>query len=126
MSEMRARLHEREPDPWLLTLASMGDGPRHGDGMIDEIESLFGVRPSLGTLRGVVARLARHGLVGTFITEAGLVEPFPTGDRRLLYQLTVRGAEVAGDEFVRLADLMRTRKIAIEQAHFAAVGRAIA
>jgi DNA-binding PadR family transcriptional regulator len=102
MSDTREQLGEREPDPWLLALVSLGDGPKQADAMIDEIENLVGVRLSQDTLRATIDRLARRGFIERFLTE----------DRRRPYKVADRGAEVARAELVRLADMMGTRKFA--------------
>ncbi|HEX7463503.1 MAG TPA: hypothetical protein VF382_01210, partial [Actinomycetota bacterium] len=98
MSDTQDRLHERELDPWLLTLVSLGDGPKHVDAMIEEIERVVGVRLSPDAIRGAIAPLARRGLI----------EPFLTEDRRQPYKVTDRGAEVAAAELARLADVLGT------------------
>ncbi len=100
MSDTQDRLHQRELDPWLLALVSLGDGPKHVDAMIEEIERVVGVRLSPDAIRGAIAPLARRGLI----------EPFLTEDRRQPYKVTDRGAEVAAAELARLADVLGTRK----------------
>ncbi len=74
----------RYSDPPLLVLASLGDGPKHGHAMIDEIAALSGTKLGPGTLYGAIARLERDGLI----------EPMPPEDRRQPYRLTAQGRAV--------------------------------
>src|SRR3954447_13309543 len=75
---------ERSRDPALLILASLASGPRHGYGMIEDIEQVAGVRLGPGTLYGAIGRLERRGLI----------EALESSDRRRPYQLTASGAIV--------------------------------
>jgi DNA-binding PadR family transcriptional regulator len=86
---------ERESDPGFLIMLSLLDGPKHGYAMIEEIDSIVGVRLSPGTLYGAIARLARRGVI----------EPLATEDRRQPYRLTAAGAKLARNKLARLADL---------------------
>jgi DNA-binding PadR family transcriptional regulator len=72
----------RFSDPSLLILASLAGGAKHGYAMIEDIESLAGVRLGPGTLYGALARLEQRGLIA----------PLPSDDRRRPYRLTERGA----------------------------------
>ena len=71
----------RYSDPPLLVLASLGDGPKHGYAMIEDIERMCGARLGPGTLYGAITRLERQGLI----------EPLESDDRRRPYRLTAEG-----------------------------------
>jgi DNA-binding PadR family transcriptional regulator len=47
----------------VLILTSLAGGPRHGYGLIKDVEQFAGVRLGPGTLYGVLARLEQAGLV---------------------------------------------------------------
>ena len=76
------------PDPELLILASLADGPKHGYAMMTDIQALSGVQIGPGTLYTAIPRL----------TEQGLIEALPTTDRRRPYRLTAQGATVLRDQ----------------------------
>lgn len=80
-------------------LVALADGPRHGYGIIKEIEEGTGrpLKSSTGTLYVAIERLAQN----RFIEE----EPRRDGRRRL-YRLTELGREVAIAETRRLATLL--------------------
>jgi DNA-binding PadR family transcriptional regulator len=71
----------RYSDPPLLVLASLGDGPKHGYAMLEEIERMCGERLGPGTLYGAITRLERQGLI----------EALESDDRRRPYRLTAEG-----------------------------------
>jgi len=71
----------RFSDPALLILASLADGPRHGYGMMMDIETMTGMRLGPGTLYGALARLE----------SSGLIRSMPVKDRRRPYQMTAKG-----------------------------------
>jgi DNA-binding PadR family transcriptional regulator len=90
----------REPN--LLIMASLASGPRHGYGMIEDIERFAGVRLGPGTLYGAIARLE----------ERGMIEPVESTDRRRPYRLTIEGASVLAAEVAameRISSLARSR-----------------
>ena len=102
-------------------LLSLADGPRHGYGIIQEIEARSGgpMRSSTGTLYLAIQRLQREGLIER-ATETG-------GDRRRRpYALTALGREVAAAEAERLAGLVgqAVRKDLLSDAALTAVNRA--
>jgi len=72
----------RFSDPALLILASLADGPRHGYGMMTDIQTMTGVHLGPGTLYGALARLEKSGLIRSLAGQ----------DRRRPYQLTAKGA----------------------------------
>ncbi len=72
----------RFSDPALLILASLADGSKHGYGMMNDIETMTGVRLGPGTLYGALARLEA----------SGLIKALAARDRRRPYQLTAKGA----------------------------------
>ena len=82
----------RFSDPALFILASLAGGEKHGYAMIEDIETMCGVRLGPGTLYGALARLERRGLV-----EALNVE-----DRRRPYRLTAAGASALQERLTQL------------------------
>ena len=71
----------RFSEPALLILISLADGPKHGYSMIEDIETVAGVRLGPGTLYGAIARLEGHRLI----------EALKSDDRRNPYRLTALG-----------------------------------
>jgi DNA-binding PadR family transcriptional regulator len=82
----------RFSDPSLLILASLAGGAKHGYAMIEDIESLAGVRLGTGTLYGALARLEQRGLIAAL----------PSEDRRRPYRLTERGAASLNGQLLTL------------------------
>jgi DNA-binding PadR family transcriptional regulator len=74
-------LRTHPPEPALLILLSLATGPRHGHGMMLDIEGFSGIRVGPGSLYGAIERLERDGLI----------EPVEGDERRRPYQLTDRG-----------------------------------
>jgi DNA-binding PadR family transcriptional regulator len=72
----------RFSDPALFILASLAGGEKHGYAMIEDIQTMCGVRLGPGTLYGALARLEKRGLI----------EALDTEDRRRPYRLTAAGA----------------------------------
>jgi DNA-binding PadR family transcriptional regulator len=85
----------RFSDPALLILSSLADRPRHGYGMMTDIESMTGVRLGPGTLYGALARLEK----------SGLIKALPAQDRRRPYQLTAKGATALRQQLTLLQRL---------------------
>ena len=73
----------RFADPALLILTSLADGPRHGYGMMEDIEAFAGVKLGPGTLYGALARLEK----------LTWIEPLPMDERKRPYRLTPTGKE---------------------------------
>ncbi len=88
----------RFSDPSLLILASLASGPKHGYGMMEDIEQMAGVRLGPGTLYGALSRLEQRGLI----------EPLPAKDRRRPYRLTGVGATVLREQLRSLASFAAT------------------
>lgn len=88
----------RFSDPSLLILASLASGPKHGYGMMEDIEQMAGVRLGPGTLYGALSRLEQRGLI----------EPLPAEDRRRPYRLTGLGAAVLREQLRSLASFAAT------------------
>jgi DNA-binding PadR family transcriptional regulator len=65
----------------LLVLASLAGGPKHGYGIMLDVETMAHVRLGAGTLYAVIPRLE----------ERGFIEALPANDRRRPYKLTVKG-----------------------------------
>jgi DNA-binding PadR family transcriptional regulator len=79
-------------DAGLLVLASLAGGPKHGYAMLDDIESLAGVRMGPGTLYTTLARLQQRGWI----------EALPAEERRHPYRLTGAGGAVLREQLLRL------------------------
>jgi DNA-binding PadR family transcriptional regulator len=88
----------RFSDPALLILSSLADGPKHGYGMMNDIETITGVRLGPGTLYGALARLE----------SSGLIKAMPADERRRPYQLTARGAAALREQLTLLQKLAST------------------
>ena len=76
-------MEARVAEPGVLILVSLSGGPKHGYGLIKDIEAIAGVTLGPGTLYGALSRLE----------QSGLVEALPAEDRRRPYRLTGAGAE---------------------------------
>ncbi len=85
----------RFSDPALLILASLAEGPKHGYGMMNDIETITGVRLGPGTLYGALTRLEA----------AGLIKALPADDRRRPYELTGKGAAALREQLTLLRRL---------------------
>jgi DNA-binding PadR family transcriptional regulator len=85
-------------DPSLLILSSLADGPKHGYGMMVDIESMTGVHLGPGTLYGALARLEK----------SGLIQAIPSQDRRRPYQLTAAGIKALREQLSQLEKLAST------------------
>ena len=88
----------RFSDPALLILSSLADGPKHGYGMLGDIESMAGIHLGAGTLYGALTRLEN----------AGLIKALPAEDRRRPYELTVKGAAALHEQLSLLQRLATT------------------
>ena len=73
----------RFADPALLILTSLAEQPRHGYGMMQDIEQFAGVQLGPGTLYGAIARLEK----------LAWIEPLPLEERKRPYRLTPTGKE---------------------------------
>ena len=88
----------RFSDPALLILSSLAGGPRHGYGMMTDIEAMTGIRLGPGTLYGALARLE----------QSGLIEAMPADERRRPYQLTRSGLAALREQLALLEKLVAT------------------
>ncbi|MBN6053180.1 helix-turn-helix transcriptional regulator [Nonomuraea sp. RK-328] len=86
-------------EPMFLALTALVDEPRHGYGIVQEVERLSGGRVQLkiGSLYGVLDRLAADGLVELDREEVW------RGRLRRYYRLTDDGARILEEEAARLA-----------------------
>jgi DNA-binding PadR family transcriptional regulator len=84
-------------------LLALADGPRHGYGIIQEVEHETGgtIRLGPGTLYGALKRLVEAGWV-----EETDRRPDPERDdeRRRYYRLTTTGRQILGSDVQRLAN----------------------
>ena len=88
----------RFSDPALLILSSLADSPKHGYGMMMDIETMIGIRLGPGTLYGALTRLEN----------AGLIKSMPAEDRRRPYQLTAKGSAALREQLSLLQRLAST------------------
>ena len=91
MNPTRAEFH---------VLLALLDGPRHGYGLMQDVEELSGGGLQLGpgTLYTAIKRLRSSKLISETDADA---------DRRRCYKLTRKGKTVAEEEARRLNDLVR-------------------
>ena len=86
----------RFSDPALFILTSLADGAKHGYAMMQDIETLYGVRLGPGTLYGAIARLEHQRLI----------EPLEATDRRRPYRLTSTGAVFLREQLANLESVV--------------------
>jgi DNA-binding PadR family transcriptional regulator len=87
-------------------LLALTDGPRHGYGIMKEVEteSGGGVRLEIGSLYRLLARLL----------ESGLIEDADTDERRHYYRITRSGRralKAEAEHLASLVDLVRSRRL---------------
>ena len=93
------------PTAWFHILMALGEGERHGYGIMQEIANRTHdkLRLGPGTLYAALKRLAGEGLVKECSETAAA-----TGDeRRRVYRITPFGRQVATAEMERMALLVR-------------------
>ncbi len=78
--------------PALLILVSLANGSKHGYAMMEDIESISGVKLGPGTLYGAISRLETRGLIA----------PLDDGSRRRPYVLTGEGRQFLQTELTRM------------------------
>ena len=85
-------------------LLALADAPRHGYGIIKEIESRAGAQaaPSTGALYLALQRMQDDGL----IVDAPEARVGGEDARRRYYRITAEGRQIAAGESTRLADLV--------------------
>lgn len=88
----------RFSDPSLLIMASLAAGAKHGYAMMEDIESMTGVRLGPGTLYGALTRLEQRRLIA----------PIASEDRRRPYRLTGLGARVLREQLSSLESFAAT------------------
>jgi DNA-binding PadR family transcriptional regulator len=84
--------------PPLLVLTSLADGPKHGHGLLKDIESFSGVRLGAGTLYGAIGRLEERGLIASL----------PDDDRRRPYEITPQGALILNEVIAEMGRVIET------------------
>lgn len=89
-------------DPELLILSSLASGPKHGYGIMADVEETIGVTVGPGTLYTAITRLV----------EQKLVAPDPVSGRQRPYRLTERGAEVLEE---RLTAMRRVAAVGLRR-----------
>jgi DNA-binding PadR family transcriptional regulator len=88
------------PDPALLVLTSLADGPKHGYALMKDIEAFSHVSMGPGTVFGCLARLEERGLVRALEAE----------DRRHPYELTATGLAVLHEQLDELGRVTATSR----------------
>ncbi len=88
----------RFAEPSLFILVSLGERPKHGYAIMEDIEALSGSRIGPGTLYAALARLEARGLI----------EALPPEDRRRPYRLTGLGATTLKAQLEGLEGFART------------------
>jgi DNA-binding PadR family transcriptional regulator len=81
----------------LLVLVSLNDGPRHGYGIQQDIESFARIRLGPGTLYGAIESLERDGLI----------RALPGEGRRRPYEMTPAGRRALEDELSGMTAVLR-------------------
>jgi DNA-binding PadR family transcriptional regulator len=84
----------RYTEPSLLILVSLSNGPKHGYGIMQDVEQGTGRPMGAGTLYAALVRLE----------EQGFVEPLPAVDRRRPYRLTAIGASNLAEQLRGLSE----------------------
>ena len=81
-------------------LLALMEGPRHGYGIMQDVDSLTSGTLTLGpgTLYGIIKRFRRAGLIE---------ECEPDAERRRCYRLSRKGRRAAAEEAERLSALVR-------------------
>jgi DNA-binding PadR family transcriptional regulator len=87
----------RYADAALLVLVSLSGAPRHGYGIMIDVQAFSGVSLGPGTLYAVLARLEGRGLI----------EALPAEDRRRPYRLTALGASALQAQLDSLGRFVR-------------------
>jgi DNA-binding PadR family transcriptional regulator len=82
----------RYHSPALLILVSLANGNKHGYAMMEDIESISGVKLGPGTLYGAISRLESRGLI----------VPLEDDSRRRPYALTGKGQRFLQTELDRM------------------------
>jgi DNA-binding PadR family transcriptional regulator len=95
--------HEQVSDQVFHVLITLVDGPRHGYGIIREVEARTGGELTLGsgTLYSAIGRMRSRGWVER-VTAPDTEDP-----RRKYYRLTEAGRALVRAEAARLASLVR-------------------
>jgi DNA-binding PadR family transcriptional regulator len=88
----------RFAEPALFILVALGDGPKHGYAIMNDVEVLSGQPLGPGTLYAALSRLERRGLI----------EALEPEDRRRPYRLTPTGTAALEVGLEALATLVRT------------------
>ncbi len=100
-------------EPAFLVLTALVDRPRHGYGIVQEVEKLSEgrMRLKVGTLYGVLDRLAADELVSLDREEV------LQGRLRRYYRLTEHGVRALDAEAARLAENVRSARDRLRDRH---------
>lgn len=96
---------EALPRSSFLILLALADGPRHGLGVVEEVEARTGgeVRLGPGTLYGTLRRLEEQGLIAPAESPE---DPEDRDPRRRYFGVTPRGRAALEDETRRMRALV--------------------
>ena len=83
-------------EPSLFILASLGNGPKHGYSIMQDVEAISGRPLGAGTLYAALARLEQRGLI----------EALEPDDRRRPYRLTAAGTASLAGQLDRLESFL--------------------
>jgi PadR family transcriptional regulator PadR len=105
-------------EPAFFVLTALIDEPRHGYGIMQEVERLSGgrVRLRVGTLYGVLDRLAAEDLVALDREEVW------QGRLRRYYRITESGARALDADATRLAENARQAKVRLRERFGGSIG----
>ena len=92
------------PRSSFLILLALSEQPRHGLGIVDEVENASGgeVRMGPGTLYGSLQKLVQDGLIRT----SDAPDPDDDDPRRRYYRLTAKGERALRSEAAKLRALV--------------------
>ena len=88
----------RFSDPALLILVSLAGDEKHGYTMMQDIETISGIKLGPGTLYGALSRLEEHEFI----------EMVETEDRRKPYRLTPKGLTTLESTLDRMQSFVQT------------------
>lgn len=97
-------------------ILSLAAGPRHGYGILKEVEALSDGRVALatGTLYGALKRMLEDGWIER-VTEADENDPGAGGRERKTYRLTKLGRRILEAESARLRRLSGLARLRVEE-----------
>jgi DNA-binding PadR family transcriptional regulator len=102
----------RSNDPPVLILISLSSGPKHGYGLMRDIEGFAGVRLGPGSLYGAISRLEERGLIRP-LASAGRSRPYErTHEGQAMLESVIAEMRVLIDE--GMTRLSRPPRLALQ------------